>query len=335
MNILILTEHRSHTRHNSLYKIAVAIWQHPAVENVFVASRNDTNNADFFAGQSTASLRGILVDETFGFPADGFFETRSQEISLTDIDALFLRIPHPINLTFFDMISDRFSHIPIINHPKGVLTTGNKAFLLTLDPTYTAPMALCETWEEVVEFSNQYDCVLKPVQSYGGRGIFRIVGNEVNDGDKSISFETLAQLVKASKQPFLAMQYLRNISQGDQRIVVVNGEILTTSLRIPSEGGWLANVAQGGHSMPTVIDDRAKAMVSYLSPILKANGIFYYGLDTITNDDGIRIISEINTLSIGGIAPVEEDTNQPLSARFAQLFIKYIQDFPRSYSSSL
>ncbi len=335
MNILILTEHRSHSRHNSLYKIAVAIWQHPAVENVFVASRNDTNNADFFAGQSTAGLRGILVDETFGFPADEFFETRSQEIPLTDIDALFLRIPHPINLTFFDMISDRFSHIPIINHPKGILAIGNKAFLLSLDAKYIVPMALCENWEAVVAFSKQHDCVLKPVLSYGGKGILRIVGNEVHDGEKHVSWQHFEQLVRDSDQPFLAMQYLRNINQGDKRIVVVNGEILSSSLRMPAKGGWLANVAQGGSSHHAEVDDRDREIVAYLSPILKAKGIFYYGLDTIISDEGLRIISEINSLSIGGIAPVEEDTNQPLSARFAQLFINYLQQFPRSYSSSL
>lgn len=335
MNILILTEHRSHSRHNSLYKIAVEMWQHPSVKKVFVASRNEAANADFFSGQLEAGLRGISIDESFSFPTDTLFETKSQAIPLSDIDALFLRIPHPINLTFFDMISNRFSHIPIINHPKGVLTTGNKAFLLSLDAKYIVPMALCESWEAVVAFSKEHDCVLKPVQSYGGKGILKVVGDEIHDGEKHISRQHFEQLVKDSDQPFLAMQYLRNISQGDKRIVVVNGEILSSSLRMPAEGGWLANVAQGGHSSHAEVDDRDREMVAYLSPILKAQGIFYYGLDTIVNDEGLRIISEINTLSIGGITPVEEDTNQPLSARFAHLFIRYIQDFPRSYSSSL
>lgn len=327
MNILILTEHLSHSRHNSLYKIAVAIWEHPAVDNVFVASRNDASNADFFSGNPVAPLRGMSIDQSFSFPADQAFQERSKEISLPEINALFLRIPHPINLAFFEMISSRFARIPIINHPNAVLATGNKAFLLTLDSAYTVPMALCDTWESVVDFSSQHDCVLKPVQSYGGRGILRVVGNQVHDGEEPISWEAFEHLIRESKQPFLTMQYLRNISQGDQRIVVVNGEILASSIRMPSEGGWLANVAQGGHSSPCDVDDRDKEMVAYLSPILKAEGIFYYGLDTIMNDEGLRVISEINTLSIGGITPVEAETKQPLSVRFAQLFVEYIHHF--------
>lgn len=333
MKILILTEHGGHSRHNSVYKIAVAIWQHPAVQQVCVASRSDAFNSDFFAGLPAASLRGISVDQSFSFPADEMFLKNSDQIDLDDIHAIFLRIPHPINLHFFETINTRFSHIPIVNDPRGILKTGNKAFLLTLDQAYTVPMAICHTWQSVLDFNKKYDCVLKPLQSYGGKGIIRILDGKIHDSNGYMSWESLAARVARSDQPFLAMQYLHYISRGDKRLVVVNGEILSSSLRMPAIGGWLANVAQGGHSFPAEVDDRDVELVDYLSPILKAEGIFYYGLDSITNDKGIRIISEINTLSIGGITPVEESTQLPLSSSFATLFIQYVLQFSQNDSS--
>ncbi|MCB9293917.1 MAG: hypothetical protein H6559_12470 [Lewinellaceae bacterium] len=40
------------------------------------------------------------------------------------------------------------------------------------------------------------------------------------------------------------MKFLRNVRQGDKRIIVVNGEVLGAVLRLPPRGSWLCNAAQ-------------------------------------------------------------------------------------------
>ena len=62
-----------------------------------------------------------------------------------------------------------------------------------------------------------------------------------------------------------------------------------------------------------------------LKTLLQKEGIFYYGLDTLVNNEGNRIISEINTLSIGGIAPSETLYQKPITSIFVDRFINYIQ----------
>ncbi|MEZ4684962.1 MAG: hypothetical protein R3B47_02520 [Bacteroidia bacterium] len=163
------------------------------------------------------------------------------------------------------------------------------------------------------------------MHSYGGRGIIRIDGAEITREGQEFNWDSFRDWYQSAEEPpLLAMQYLKNIDRGDKRLVVAGGEILATSLRKPAKGGWLANVAQGGSSRMARPDAREREIIEYLTPILKAEGIFYYGLDTLVNDHGKRIISEINTLSIGGIVPAEKHSGRPLTDRFAELFVKHI-----------
>ncbi|MEZ4684963.1 MAG: hypothetical protein R3B47_02525 [Bacteroidia bacterium] len=95
MNILIFTQHQSHSKHNSLYGIARALKARPEVEHVFVASRSDQRNVDFFAGKSARALYGINIDNTFDFPADRLFDEEAAVIDFDQVDVIFLRIPYP------------------------------------------------------------------------------------------------------------------------------------------------------------------------------------------------------------------------------------------------
>lgn len=325
MNILILTQHGGHSKYNSLYAIVRELCIHTSVNHVYVASRSDARNEAFFNADMEAKLWGIEASPSFEFPADALFEEKAKPLNMAAMDALFLRLPHPVLASFFEFLGKKFSMIPIINRPEGILKTGDKSFLLQLDKRYTVPMALCNDLQAIKDFAAQFSCVLKPLHSYGGKGIIKVENDTITTDEKELTWDAFAKILEEQPQPYLAMQFLKQISKGDKRIVVAGGEILATSLRKPAKGGWLANVAQGGSSHKARPDARECEIVDYLSPILLKEGIFYYGLDTLVNDQGKRIISEINTLSIGGISPAEAITGEPFSARFADLFIHYIQ----------
>ena len=65
-------------------------------------------------------------------------------------------------------------------------------------------------------------------------------------------------------------------------------------------------------------------MVERLNEVLLSRGIIMYGADTLLGDDGHRILSEVNTLSIGGIKPMADLTGLPLVERAADLLMDYI-----------
>ena len=107
------------------------------------------------------------------------------------------------------------------------------------------------------------------------------------------------------------MRYLKNVSQGDRRILIVGGEILGASLRLPRQGSWLCNVSQGGKLVANTPIDEEHKIIEMISPNLLDKGILLFGADTLVNDEGERVLSEINTISIGGFPQAETLTRKP------------------------
>ena len=50
-----------------------------------------------------------------------------------------------------------------------------------------------------------------------------------------------------------------------------------------------------------------------------------FGFDTLVDDDGRRVLSEINTLSIGGLMPLQEMSGKPVLKRVAELLWDYVE----------
>lgn len=324
MKVLILTDHSKHSVHNSVYNLANEIQARSEVDQVSIASRGDYRNNGFFS-EKTSGLYMATIQDKVEFPIDAWLQGSGSLHEIGDFDAIFLRLPRPIAPSFFTFLQKIFPEDKIINRPSGIVKTSNKSYLTSFDK-YVVPVALCNDFTDILDFHESYDCVLKPLEEYGGKGILKIEKGQVYDGNQIYTMTEFEHMYHQQPQPYLAMQYLHNVKNGDKRIVVVNGIILTSSLRLPAEGHWLCNVAQGGRDVAAQPTKREEEIVEYLNPFMAAQGIFYYGLDTLEDDNGERVISEINTLSIGGIAPAELGDNKNLSKIFAEQFVHYLSN---------
>lgn len=187
---------------------------------------------------------------------------------------------------------------------------------------------MCYTLEDITAMKDQMDIVLKPVEAYGGYGLLRIIGDTVDDGDRTYTWEAFKPMVTKRLQysAYLGMKYLPNVDQGDKRIIVVGGKIISASLRLPAKDSWLCNVSRGGHAVPTEISQEEVAMVEQVSPDLLEEGILIYGMDTLVDDQGKRVLSELNTLSIGGLVQSEQQTQTPILDHIASAIIKQYHD---------
>jgi glutathione synthase len=105
----------------------------------------------------------------------------------------------------------------------------------------------------------------------------------------------------------------------------VDGKIISSNLRLPAEGNWLCNAAQGGKAVPADPDEDEKMIIKSISKDLKKRGILIYGMDTLVNDNDKRVLSELNTLSVGGIGISNTPDQWERSAKVADLIVKYIQ----------
>ena len=322
--VLILTDHSGHSAENSIYALAHAMRLHKRVKQVDIATRANALNNFFFKDLFARNLYVTKVDESFAYHTEGLsYKKIMRRESLRSYDLVWLRMPPPLLEPFLGFLKTHFPSTLFINNPAGIYETGSKAFLMNFKDV-CPPLKICNSIDDIKDFKKQFPIVLKPFREYGGKGIVKIDGEDVWEGKEKISFGNFIEKIEKNSIEYLGVKYLKNVSQGDKRIIVVNGEILGASLRLPAADSWLCNVAAGGHSVSANVSPEEEAIVKRIHPSLSKMGIVMYGVDTLVGDDGKRVLSEINTTSIGGVPQLEKQSGQPIVKQTIELIWKYI-----------
>ena len=322
-NVLILTDHSNHSKENSVYAFANAFRDHRYTNRVEVATRGIPENDVFFNNLNSHKIWAAEVKKDFRFTTDGtLFRQGMGQVSLHDYDVIWLRLPPPVDNAFLDFLDQEFSRSFIINAPAAIYETGSKEFLMNFQHV-CAPMKICRSIEDIDEFKKQFPIVLKPFREYGGKGIVRMDGEVVWSENKQMTFNEFTSTFDANSTAYLGVKFMKNVTKGDKRIVVVNGKIMGASLRLPAKDSWLCNVAMGGTSFIAEIDKEEYEIIETINPILSKMGIVMYGVDTLVGDNGKRVLSEINTTSIGGLPQIARQRKLPLVEEAVDLMWKY------------
>jgi glutathione synthase len=298
---------------------------HPQCHSIDIASRGLKENTLFFDGMQREALLGTSLTKDFQYTTSGvYYKVNLRKLKVKEYDIVLLRLPRPISDDFLVWVDEVFSHAYVVNNPKGIITTSNKKYLVNF-PELCPDIRLCYSIEEVNQEIAKYPIVLKPLKEYGGKGLLRIDGDTIDDGKKEYETDIYLKAMEEDiiSNGYLSMRYLKNVNQGDKRILVVGGEILAASLRIPKEGAWLCNVAQGGKPEVSKVTKKEKEIINQLNPELQAQGILIYGADTLVDDNGDRVLSEINTLSIGGFLQTESSTGKPIIKKLLDKIFEY------------
>lgn len=322
--ILILTDHRSHSDQNSIYTLLRALAGHPACSVVDVASRGNPRNDSFFQDGAGVSLFASRVQSDFAFSEGGRSFAISRKVALPDYDAILLRLPAPVPDRFWHFLEEATRGQVVINRPAGILRSSDKSYLLEL-ADLCPPMRLLRSREEIEAFLEHFPIVLKPLRGYGGKGVIRLEKDRAWQGAEAMPIAHFWTDYERNPQPYLGMQFLKNVDQGDKRIVVIDGEAVGASLRLPPEGAWLCNAARGGSSTVAWLEEEERQMVQVLSERLRPLGVIFFGIDTLVGDDEKRVLSEVNTMSIGGILQIAgQNPDQPVLEVITNRLIQYI-----------
>ena len=323
--LLVVTDHTHHVSSNSMYELSTALLRDNRCKGIWVCSRGAAPNQDFFSGNEDAPIYAVRVTGNFAYEVKGISLTKELErINPALIDAILIRMPQPLNQRFLLSLRNLAPPKVIINDPAGTIETSSKAFLLNF-PHLCPPVKLCHELDEIIDLSRQMEIVLKPLYSYGGRDIARLSRDFFWMGTDKYPAEEIYYRLPANFLPMLAMKFLRNVSHGDKRTIVVNRKIIGSALRLPPQGSWICNVAQGGYATMSEADDHELLIEQELTPLLYEKGVIMYGFDTLVDDDGTRVLSEINTLSIGGLGPMEEMSGKPVVQMAASQLWDYIE----------
>lgn len=319
MRILIVTDTADYGEEASLYPMVRALSGLPGIECVMVADRAISGNELFFSAKDAEGrlIRVRDANADFTFASQDRYPVRT--ITARDVDAVWLRLdlaPHEFLSYVQRLWRGRF----ISNRPSGIVRTASKNFLLSLQAELgdlVPRMALCQNVANVREFrAHGADIVLKVLHSFGGKGVARIRTTSETDlrGDDAIA------AFLAQNGPCLAMDYLDHPAQSDNRLIVSNGSILGVLARRPAPGGWLCNLLAGGSYAATAADARELDMVRRVDPAMRRLGIHFYGVDTLMNAAGERVLSEINTMNPGCAWRYELATGIPVCRRIAEDF---------------
>jgi glutathione synthase len=327
--MLVFTDHSTHTEENSFYGIVSALVRQPTCHALYVASRATKSNRNFFkkgkgAKRVNKSLRGFQVKEQITYKHHhSLFEQPTTKIKITDVNAIFLRLPHPINKETMTFFKDLARKKTVINDPRSLEECGSKKYLLHFK-NLCPEMKLCKTKKDIVSFANKFPIVLKPLESHGGKGIVKIDNGYAYNDKKRMPFNTFLKQWQKNKKPFLGMKFVSNVAAGDKRICVVNGKIICASLRKPAEGKWLCNASQGGVASIATITTEERMIAKEVGKILLHQGIVIFGFDTL-EDNNRRVLSEINVMSIGGFIQSERMTKRPILKEVAKKILDYIE----------
>ena len=193
----------------------------------------------------------------------------------------------------------------VVNKPQSLRDCNEKIFA-TQFPQCTPPLLVSRDPERLRAFHQQHgDVIYKPLDGMGGTGIFRV---RQDDPNVSVIIETLTEL---GTRTIMVQRYIPQITEGDKRILVVDGEPVPFCLaRVPAKGETRGNLAAGGRGIVQPLSERDLEIVSHVAPALREKGFLFAGLDVIGD-----YLTEINVTSPTCAREIDREQNTQIGAR--------------------
>lgn len=237
---------------------------------------------------------------------------------LSDLDAVLMRKDPPFDTEYIyaTYLLERAEQegCLIVNKPQSLRDANEKLFTAWFNE-FTPATLVTRNSLKIREFHKKHkDVILKPLDGMGGASIFRIKENDVNVG---VIIETLTE---HQKRYCMAQVFMPEITEGDKRILIVDGEPMPYALaRIPALGETRGNLAAGGSGVPQPLSESDWHIANTIGPTLKEKGLIFVGLDVIGNK-----ITEINVTSPTCIQEIDNAFGTNISAKLMDAIEKRI-----------
>ena len=248
----------------------------------------------FQEGKVTARGHYFTVQRVQGQHAD---LSEMQEVDLADFDVVWLRQDPP-----FDMHYITTTHLLdlihpdtlVVNDPFWVRNYPEKLLVLRF-PDLTPPTTIARDLETIKAFKEKHgDVILKPLYGNGGAGVFRL---DQNDRNLASLHEVFTGF---SREPLIVQKFLPDVSNGDKRVILVDGKPIGAINRVPAKGETRSNMHVGGRPEKVGLTERDREICAAIGPLLREKGQIFVGIDVIGD-----YLTEINVTSPTGIQELE------------------------------
>ena len=241
-----------------------------------------------------ATVRSLAVRDTEG---SHFTLGEEKRVDLKFFDVILMRQDPPFDLAYISAthLLERVQPATlVVNDPAHVRNAPEKVFV-TEFPDLMPPTLITRDLAEIKAFRAEHgDIVMKPLYGNGGAAVFRLAPEDVN-------FGSLYDLFAVTfREPWVVQKFLPAVTQGDKRIILVDGEFAGAVNRVPAADDLRSNMVRGGAAEATQLTAREREICARLGPPLRERGLLFTGIDVI---DGF--LTEINVTSPTGIRAIK------------------------------
>lgn len=239
-------------------------------------------------GSTRATTRILRVQDD---RSNWFNIISEQDIALSELNAVLMRKDPPFDIEYITttwlLDSIERDGTLVVNKPASLRDANEKLFI-TYFPQCCVPMLVSCEPTRIRQFVGEHrDVILKPLDSMGGHSIFRVQPDNQN---LSVILELMT---KGGNKTIMAQRFIPEITAGDKRILLIDGEPVPYALaRIPATGETRGNLVAGATGVGVALTERDRWICTQVSPVLREMGILFAGLDVIGD-----FLTEINITS--------------------------------------
>jgi glutathione synthase len=237
-----------------------------------------------------------FLDEGAPYPLEAF-------------DAIFMRKDPPADApylyaTMLLSLADRHRTF-ILNEPAGLREANEKLYALNF-PGAIPPTVVTYEIPRLKGFMEEQggEMIVKPLDGHGGEGVFL-----ARTDDRNLN-AILEAVTLFETRPIMGQRYIPEIRNGDKRLIVLNGEPLGCTLRVPRDDEHRGNIHVGGNCVKADITPRDREICRMLRPRLERDGLYFVGLDIIGD-----FLTEVNVTSPTGIQEIDRLDSANLEAK--------------------
>ncbi len=269
---------------------------------------------------SYLELKDLYVEDGRGYgmasgislrAAPDFFKLLERApLPLDSFDVVWMRKDPPFNTDYIyatyilGLISPEKT--VVINDPRGLKEANEKFYALNF-PELIPPTVVSKDIGILKSFLTKIggEMVVKPLDSCGGEGVFY-----VKEGDRN-SNVILENITEGGRRYVLGQRFIKEVSEGDKRIILLNGNPLGAVLRVAKPGGeFRCNFHSGGSPVYTELTSRDIQICETLAPKLRGDGLYFVGIDVIGG-----YLTEVNSTSPTGIQEINRLSGTKLEAK--------------------
>ncbi len=266
----------------------------------------EPRHLSFDTGRLMARARPAKVQRVKETP--GLFEEEIVLDLAKDVDVVLMRQDPPFDMAYITachLLEMLKGETLVLNDPEFVRSGPEKLFPL-LFPELIPDTLISRDLKAILDFrAHHRDIIIKPLYGNGGAGVFRMKEDDSN-------FSSLMEMfLERTREPMIAQAFLPAVSNGDKRVILINGEAVGAINRRPQKGETRSNMHVGGTAEPVELTESDLKICKAIGPELKRRGQVLVGIDVIGDK-----LTEVNVTSPTGIQELKRFTGVDAAAIF-------------------